>query len=261
MSDSEIRVVAVTGAASGVGHAVTSALLRQGWAVAAIDVAAIPNDLADVSPNAGELLIKLRCDLRSPASIVAAFAEIGVRHAELHAIVCCAGVLRVAPMDSMSVEDFDLIFDVNTRAPWLCVQAALKLLRATATAEQPTRAIIVSSLGATRPKVGVGIYSASKAAVSQMVRTLAVELARDHVLVNAIEPGSMDTAMRRAARAKVTAGGYQPSAVPPLGRAVEPNDVANVVKLLLSPEASFVTGISMTLDGGAGAAYQPGSGG
>ena len=225
--------------------------------MAAIDVAPIPDD-----PSAGaDRLLRIGCDLRDPRSISETFEAIGTRFGELHAVVCCAGILRVAPMESMTVEDFDLIFAVNARAPWLCVQASLKLLRAAATVERPSRAIIVSSLGATRPKVGVGIYSASKAAVSQMVRTLAVELARDNVLVNAIEPGSMDTPMRRAARAKVVTGGYQPSSVPPLGRAVEPNDVANVVKLLLSPEAAFLTGISMTLDGGAGAAYQPGSGG
>ncbi len=261
MTERTIQVAAVTGAASGVGYAVTAALLKQGWAVAAIDVMAIPGDLKAFGRDGADQLLPLKCDLREPASIRGAFDAIGGRFGMLHAIVCCAGILRVAPMESMSVDEFDLIFDVNTRAPWLCVQSGLKLLRATATADRPSRVIIVSSLGATRPKVGVGIYSASKAAVSQMVRTLGVELARDHVLVNAIEPGSMDTPMRRAARSKVVAGGYQPSTVPPLGRAVEPNDVANVVKMLLSPEAAFITGISVTLDGGAGAAYQPGAGG
>ena len=249
------RVAAVTGAASGVGHAVCKALLRRGWAVAAIDVSPIPDDL-----TASDQLLPLHCDLRDPAAIQVAFGAIQQSFGRLDALVCCAGVLRVAPMDSMTVEEFDLIFDVNTRAPWLCVQAALPLLRPGATAEHPARVVIVSSLGAVRPKVGVGIYSASKAAASQMVRTLAVELARDHVLVNAIEPGSMDTPMRRNARGKVAAGGYQPSAVPPLGRAVEPADVANVTMLLLSPEAAFLTGVALPVDGGANAAYMPGSG-
>ena len=248
-------VAAVTGAASGVGYVVTAALLRRGWAVAAIDMSPIPDDLA-----ASDQLLPLQCDLRDPGAIRAAFGAVQQRFGRLQALICCAGVLRVAPMDSMTVEEFDLIFDVNTRAPWLCTQAALPLLRPHATAEQPARVVIVSSLGAVRPKVGVGIYSASKAAASQMVRTLAVELARDYVLVNAIEPGSMDTPMRRNARAKVTAGGYQPSAVPPLGRAVEPSDIANVVTLLLSPEAAFLTGIAVPVDGGANAAYMPGQG-
>lgn len=252
---SSAPVVAITGAASGVGHAVTVELLRRGWTVAAIDVSPMPGDLA-----APDRILPLQCDLRDPSAIRAAFAAVEQRFGRLRALVCCAGVLRVAPMDSMAVEEFDLIFDVNARAPWLCTQASLPLLRPDATAEQPARVVIVSSLGAVRPKVGVGIYSASKAAVSQMVRTLAVELARDHVLVNAIEPGSMDTPMRRNARAKVVAGGYQPSAVPPLGRAVEPSDIANVVTLLLSPEAAFLTGIAVPVDGGANAAYMPGQG-
>jgi NAD(P)-dependent dehydrogenase (short-subunit alcohol dehydrogenase family) len=257
VSPDEAPLAAVTGAASGVGYAVTATLLRMGWAVAAIDRAPIPDELAAIAPDR---LLPLACDLRDPEAIRSTFAEVGVRFSGMKALICCAGVLLVAPMDSMAVGEFDLIFDVNTRAPWLCTQAALPLLRLRTSAADPARIIIVSSLGAVRPKVGVGIYSASKAAVSQMVRTLAVELARDHLLVNAIEPGSMDTPMRRAARAKVVGGGYQPSSVPPLGRAVEPQDVANAVKLLLSADAAFITGIALVVDGGANAAYQPGSG-
>jgi NAD(P)-dependent dehydrogenase (short-subunit alcohol dehydrogenase family) len=251
-------IAAITGAASGIGLATARKLLREGWTVIALDISERQLAAAReaLSENA-DRLVTLVCDVGSQAQVEAAFAQIRSRHASINALICCAGVLRLGSLETMAVEEFDLVFNINTRGPWLCARAALPLLKPAAAAGQPARIVLLSSIAALRPKIGGGAYAASKAALSQLTRVLAVECAASGVLVNAIAPGTVDTPMIHAVSDPARTGQYRPSGASPLGRVAEADDVASVVWFLLGDDARYITGTTIPVDGGTIAAFVP----
>lgn len=250
--------IAITGAASGIGQAAARRLLQQGWTVFGLDVAKQPLDaVAAAFAGYQDRFKPVLCDVADATRVVAAFAEIGFVTPSLNALICCAGVLRIAPLESMAVEDFDLIFNVNTRGTWLCAQQALPLLRRGATPENPSRVILLSSIAGLRPTVIGGAYAASKAAVSHLCRNMAAEWAPSGVLVNALAPGTVDTPMVRNVSETAKAQGYRPAGVSPVGRVAQPDDVVDVMTFLLSDAARYVTGTTIPVDGGTLAAFIP----
>ena len=240
------KTAAITGSASGIGLAATRRLLAEGWTVHGLDRA----DQAE--PSGG--FKPVQCDVSDAASVAAAFIGIGT---PLNALICCAGVLRTGLMEDMSIEDFDLVLNINTRGTFLCAQKALPLLRAGVTPDNPSRVILLSSLAALRPKIVSGAYAASKAAVTQLTRVMAAEWAPSGVLVNALAPGTVDTPMVRAVSDPSASKGYRPSGVSPVGRIAQPEDVVDVMMFLLSDGARYLAGTTIPVDGGTGAAFIP----
>ncbi|MBT7509706.1 MAG: SDR family oxidoreductase, partial [Rhodospirillaceae bacterium] len=120
--------------------------------------------------------------------------------------------------------------------------------------QMPSRVVMLGSIAAIRPKIGGGAYAASKAALSRLVRVMAVELAQDNILVNAVAPGTVDTPMIASALAK-PGKTYKPSGRSPLGRVAEPADVVAVIRFLLQPASNYVTGTWIPVDGGTSAAF------
>jgi 2,3-dihydro-2,3-dihydroxybenzoate dehydrogenase len=249
------KTAVVTGAASGIGQGAASRLVGEGWTVYGIDVA--PDRLEATRASLGGNFKPVVCDIASADAITAAFREVGAATAKLDALICCAGVLRVGPLESMSVEDYDLVFNINTRGTWLCARAALPLLRKAASAENPARIVLLSSIAALRPKIMSGAYAGSKAAVSQLTRIMAVEWAASNVLVNAIAPGTVDTPMVRPHAQPGANTGYKTSGISPLGRVAQAADIADVIGFLLSPASKYVTGTTIPVDGGTQAAFVP----
>ena len=249
------KSAAVTGAASGIGQAACRRLLEAGWIVFGLDNAR--GRLDAVAEGFGAYRDRFRpvlCDVADAARVTAAFQEIGPT---LNALVTCAGVLRTALMEDMTIEDFDLVLTVNTRGTFLCAQKALPLLRAGATADNPSRVVMLSSLAALRPKIVSGAYAASKAAVSQLCRVMAAEWAPSGVLVNTLAPGTVDTPMVAAMADPAASKGYRPSGVSPVGRIAQPDDVVDVMMFLLGDGARYVTGTTIPVDGGTQAAFIP----
>jgi NAD(P)-dependent dehydrogenase (short-subunit alcohol dehydrogenase family) len=129
------------------------------------------------------------------------------------------------------------------------------VLRKAARPDHPARIVLLSSVAALRPKIVSGAYAASKAAVSQLCRVMAVEWAPSGVLVNALAPGTVDTPMIHAVSDPATSQGYRPSGVSPIGRIAQPDDVVGVITFLLSDAARYVTGTTIPVDGGTQAAF------
>ena len=249
------RTAAITGAASGIGHAATVRLLEAGWTVFGLDVAQgrLDRMTTEFAAYPGRFE-PIWCNVADATAVTEAFAGIG---GSLNALTCCAGVLRTGLMEDMAIEDFDLVLNINTRGTFLCAQKGLPLLRAGVTADNPSRVILLSSLAALRPKVVSGAYAASKAAVTQLTRVMAAEWAPSGVLVNALAPGTVDTPMVRAVSDPAASKGYRPSGVSPVGRIAQPGDVVDVMMFLLSDGARYLAGATIPVDGGTGAAFVP----
>ncbi|MBB5214182.1 SDR family NAD(P)-dependent oxidoreductase [Parapusillimonas granuli] len=249
--------IVITGAASGVGFAAAASLLSKGWKVFALDRDETGlAKLRQASASAGSRLITKVCDVTSPDSVSRTFSDILPAGEPLNALLCSAGVIRIGPVAEMSIEDYDTQFNINTRGPWLCAKAALPALKRTATEQNPAHVIMISSISAIRPKVGSGVYAATKAALSQLTRVLAVECAADQVLVNAIAPSTINTPFIsniRSAGSRV--GSFKLSGTSPLGRVTEPEDICAVIEFLLSDGARNITGVTLPVDGGTSAAF------
>jgi NAD(P)-dependent dehydrogenase (short-subunit alcohol dehydrogenase family) len=255
----------VTGANSGIGLETCRRLLADGWTVHALDRATDALDaIGDTAgdPGAGPQLRVLPCDITDENAVDAAFRRVAYEAGHLDALVCSAGVLRTGPLLEMAAADFDAVFQVNTRGAWLCARAALPLLASAATARKPGRMVMVGSVAAVRPKVAGGAYAASKAALAQLVRVMAVEAAPLHIRVNAVAPSTVDTPMIRNVGETSVSGsgsgsGYRPSGTSPLGRVAAPEDVVHVIRFLLSPPSDYVNGATIPVDGGISAAVSP----
>lgn len=255
----------VTGAASGIGADCSRDLVGRGWTVYGMDLSSPGlQDVADGAPTGR--FVPLVCDVADSASVARAFAEVGRRTRRLDALVCSAGIFRTGPLLEMDERDVDALFAVNTKGAWLAARGALPLLATAADAAAGTdvaatsasaRIVFVASIAALRPKVGGGAYAASKVALTQLARVLAVELAGQGILVNAVAPATVDTPMTQRLAAEAAHNGYSVSGLSPIGRVARPADVTAVIRFLLSEDAGYVTGAILPVDGGTSAAFQP----
>src|SRR5262245_5862461 len=244
--------VLVTGAASGIGRATCLRLARDAKAsgraarVAAVDVA--PS--ADLDRLAAELrelgaeALALQGDMGTPDAPGRVVGEAIRRFGGLDGLVSNAGINRPGPLVGYAVEDWDRLFAVNTRATWLLAKAAHAALGAAGGS-----IVAVGSMSGTHVHAGLGAYGPSKAAVIMLVRVLAQEFGPDGIRVNAVSPGMTRTGMtaRVYADARVAA---DRDALVPLGRVATPDDMAAAVAFLPSPDARYVNGHDLIVDGG-----------
>lgn len=252
-------IAAITGAASGIGRGTVRQLLHDGWTVVALDrssdgLAALREEFSGYS---GKMLDTIETDVTSEASLQAAFKAIGERHGHLNGFVASAGLLRTGPLDEMPVGDFDDVFAVNVRGLWLSAKLAMPLLKVAAAEKQIARVVFLASISGLRHKIDSGAYAATKAAVIALTKVWAVESAASGVLVNAVAPATVDTPMVQALLNPGANTRYRTSGTSPLGRIAEPADIANVIRFLLSPEAGYVNGTIIPVDGGTSAAFVP----
>jgi 3-oxoacyl-[acyl-carrier protein] reductase len=167
-----------------------------------------------------------------------AVAQAHDRFGQLDIIVVNAGILRLGSVETVSLEDLDRMLDVNVRGVFVAIQAAAPRLR------NGGRVITIGSNTAIRtgfPRSSV--YSMTKAAVATMVKGIALDLAPRGITVNNVQPGPTDTDMTADHLERV-------KAQLPLGRVGQPSEVAGLVAYLASGESAYMTGASLTIDGG-----------
>lgn len=240
------RVVVVTGAASGMGKAHAIAFAAEGARVILCDI----NEPDGAAVAAG--IAKEGGDCRFVALDVTeeqqwSDLQQSIRDGEgrLDVLVHNAGGGSMAGFRDMSLRVFDQDFSLNASSTFLAAHFMYPLMRGQVGASM----IFIASAAARLPSPEMFAYGSSKAAICHMTRTLAVDLAAEGIRVNAVLPGLIDTPMTEAAKNDHTL--YQSIlSKTPLGRAAEPEEVSSVVLFLASNAASFVTGVSLPVDGG-----------
>ncbi len=231
------RKILVTGGASGIGRATCALFAREGAAVAVLD--------RDAARIGGERAIA--ADVSDPASVARAIKDAAGMLGGLDGLVNAAGVFINRGLMETTTDEWNTTIGVNLTGTFLCVQAAVPFLRQ---AERATIVNIASGVGLLPTGGGSTAYVASKGGVIAMTRTLAAELAPS-MRVNAICPGAVETPMTEGTL-RDAAGSVIPAIVDryALGRPASADEIAAAILFLTSHESSFVTGVSLAVDGG-----------
>lgn len=219
----------ITGSSSGIGRCITEHLLSNGWQVIGLDIA--PSELE--SPH----LTKIPVDLSDELSITTVVNALPKVEAFIHA----AGVLRVGRLGELSHDNSDLMWKIHTQA---AMSLANVLIPRMAKQQQGRVVLIGSRVAQGMP--GRSQYAATKAALIALARSWASEVASAGVTVNVVSPAATQTTMLSdPARASST------PRLPPLGRLIQPQEIAELVAFLLSPSAAAITGQDIAICGGA----------
>ena len=245
--DLDGQVALVTGAAQGLGLAITQALAAQGAAVVLADRDGPGCEAAAAGLREhGHDALAARCDVGN-ATDTARLADAALAwRGRIDTLVCNAGIQGPAgPLADASDEDWQRVFDVNLRGAARLANALLPAMAARSSGS----VVLMSSIASLRGNKALGLYGLSKAALAQLARNLAVEWGPHGVRVNAVSPGLIHTPLSTDLMDN-EAFMQRRLAMTPLRRVGEPHEVAGVVAMLASRAGGFITGQNLVVDGG-----------
>ena len=233
------RVVVVTGASRGIGRAIAEGFAREGARVVCV-ATTLPNAQATADAVEGQAYA---CDVSDAAQVEAIFGRIAVEMGTIHTLVNNAGITRDGLLVRMKDEDWDRVMDVNLKGAFLCARAVTKgMMKARA-----GRIVNVSSIIGATGNAGQANYAASKAGLLGLTKSVAKELGARGVTCNAVAPGFIETEMTHDLPAEFKAHVEKTA---PAGRLGKAEDVAAAVLFLASDAAAYITGQTLTVDGG-----------
>ncbi|WP_332761725.1 3-oxoacyl-ACP reductase family protein [Pseudomonas koreensis] len=240
------KVALIQGGSRGIGAAIVNRLAAEGAAVAFtyVSSAAKAEELQNsITANGGKALA-IKADSADAAAIRDAVSATVEAFGRLDILVNNAGVLAIAPLEDFSLEDFDRTLAINVRSVFIASQEAAKHMG------EGARIINIGSTNADRmPFGGGGVYAMSKSALVGLTKGLARDLGPRGITINNVQPGPVDTDMNPAH------GDFAESLIPlmAVGRYGTAAEIAGFVAYLAGPEAGYITGASLTIDGGFGA--------
>ena len=239
----------MTGASSGIGRATALRFGRDGAAVLVVgrDPAALADVAAAVERGGGQgaSLVTDVTHPDAPARIVGAALE---RFGGLTTLVNAAGIIGSGSIETTTDEQWDTMLDINARAPFRLMRAAVPAL-----VQSQGSVVNVSSVTGLRSFPGVLAYCVSKSAIDQLTRCAALELAPKGVRVNAVNPGVVVSNLHRRGgmnEEKYAAFLEHSKSTHPIGRPGQPHEIADLIYFLASPNAGWVTGETISIDGG-----------
>ncbi len=234
------RTALVFGGSRGIGASAALRLARDGFAVALTYVSR-PEKAAEVVAQIealGGQALAIRADSADAEAIRTAVFNTVERFGLIDAVVVNAGIMRVGLLAAFSLEDLDLMLAVNVRGVYLAIQAAAARMR------DGGRIITIGSNTAVRSSFpATCVYAMTKAAVATMVKGIALDLAPRRITVNNIQPGPTETDLTAAMIPRL-------AEMTPLRRIGQPSEIGALVSYLVSEEAGYMTGSSLTIDGG-----------
>ena len=244
----EQQVVIVTGAGGGMGQAILKHLLEQGKIVVGLDLSV--TSLAHLESSTLQIY---NVDVLDEEKVNGVFQKVYDKYGRIDGLVNALGIAQAAtPIEDVSVDEWNRLMDVNVKSLFITTKAVVPYMKV----RKKGAIVTIASISAVRPRPGLQAYIASKGAAESFSRGLAIELAPHQIRVNTIHPGPADTQML----SQFTAAGADVEQTKqdvfvqsvPLGRLVDPTDIAGAVGYLLSDAASMVTGTTLHVDGGRG---------
>ncbi|WMO15140.1 2,3-dihydro-2,3-dihydroxybenzoate dehydrogenase [Pseudoalteromonas piscicida] len=244
------RIALVTGAYQGIGKALVEQLLARGAIVVAADIATAARQLQEVTANH----FQIHLDVTNKNLVQTVVEEIEIQLGAIEYVASVAGILHMGTLLEQSDAQWLDTFAVNCHGPFYLCQAVANKMRI----RKRGAIVAVSSNAASTPRVNMGSYCASKAALSAMIKTLALEVAPFNIRCNLVAPGSTDTQMQQqlwrdenGAEQTIQGDLTQFKLGIPLGRIASATDIANSILFLLSDQARHITMANLLVDGGA----------
>lgn len=241
MSDEQGKVVLVSGGAQGIGRCICMHLLEQGWQVCALDV-----DAEAGTELPGEVLFQ-QGDVAEEGDVVGAIEAVIAEWGRLDGVVSNAGIMANKPVESLELAEWDRVLGVNLTAAFLLAKHSAPRLRQ---APEGGAIVNVASTRALQSEANTEAYAASKGGLVALTHALAASLG-PAIRVNSISPGWIDVgAWQKAANRQEREWSEEDHRQHPAGRVGRPEDIAGMVAYLLSPQAGFMTGENIVIDGG-----------
>jgi len=241
------KVAIVTGSSKGIGRAIAIRLARDGASVVVNgrnekDIASVVKEIKKAKGRA----IGIRADVSVAADVQRLVAETVKAFKHLDIFVNNAGILDMKACAQMTEQDWDRTLDINLRGYFLCGKAAsAQMIKQ----KRGGKIVNTASIAGMRAYPGCPAYSVSKAGIIMLTKSMALELAKAKINVNAVAPGAIETAMTQDILENKNVYQQMLAGIP-WGRVGKPEDIANAVAFLVSDDADYITGTVLTVDGG-----------